>query len=132
MAIDTGLGATFSDGSFGGAIISIGANEQTLEALDSSHLGTTTYMAKVKSDLIDPGTIDIEYFYDPAIAQPNLSQAVATFLITYPGSGTEATLTGTGFWTSVSSGEVAVGSLMRGSGTFVYDGTVGPTWSAQS
>ena len=133
MGLDTGLGGTFTDGTFSSNIISISASEQTLEALDSSHLGTATYMTKVRSDLIDPGTIDVEFFYDPNIAQPVIGAAVSTFLITYPTTGgSGATLTGTGFWTSVSSGEVAVGALMRGSGTFVYDGGTGPTWTIEA
>lgn len=135
MAIDTGLAAVLvTNDTFVGSIVSIGGNEQTREALDASHLGTLQNMEKVQSDLIDAGSFDVEYLFDSTNSQPSLGQAAGTCTITYPlisGGSSAANITGNGFWTSVSSPEVVVGSLMRGNGTITWSGGSGsPSFTA--
>lgn len=132
---DTGNGATITFGTTGftGEIISIGGNEASLEALDTSHLGTTGNMTKAPADLVDQGDFSIEFFFDPD-TQPTIG-TVETITVTFPvpsGGLTGATLAGTGFINSFKWGPLENNSLMRGTAGITWSGVTGPSWSAST
>ena len=135
MSCMTGNGTTFSlsTTTFTADVISIDGNEPTIEALDKSHLGTTGNMSKCPGDLIDQGSVTIEFFFDPDEI-PAIG-VVETGTITFPvpaGKATGAILAGTGFITSFKWGPAENNTLMRGTLTFEYDGETGPAWTASA
>lgn len=134
MAADTGNGATLtmSDG-FTANIYMIGGTDQTIEALEDSHLGTTTKKSKIPSDLYDAGEFECEIEHSQS-TRPSIG-TVITATITYPvpsGSSNGGTMTGTGFVTKRGTPELRNGQIMRGSYTFTWDGKTGPSFTSPS
>lgn len=143
MAISTGHGTavtTFPDSGFTASFISIGGFEQSREALDTSHLGTTTYRTKVPGDLVEPGEFTMELFFNAedhgtTDDLPPISAAAETITLTLPltaasGTTTKANFTGSGFVTSWTSPELATDDLMKTSVTIQW--ATGPTYSEES
>lgn len=106
---DIGTGATlgFASATESYAIRNISIGDVSRAAVDSSHLGTTTARTFIAGDLYDPGTIEVEYLYDPATASTNkpiLTDAAQTITITWQKTATTATTGGkfaaSGFITS--------------------------------
>lgn len=139
MAVDTGNGTTcaLTTGSaFVPLITSIDVGEQTLGEIDASHLGTTGYMEKVKQDLIDAGSVTINFLADSTdsdkFAPPIGAAAADTLTITLPeqvDANNAATIAGTGFISSWKPPEFVNNELQRGSFTFTWDGYTGPTFT---
>ena len=122
---DTGNGTTLSLGTsgFSASIIRIGEIEQEIEALEDSHLGTTTYKTYDVSDLIEGGEFEVEFFYDPDSEPPLGTVEVATYTWPVPsGLSNGATLTASGFIRSRTIPESVNGALMRGKYVFKIDG----------
>lgn len=97
---DSGFGTTitFSTGYFA-EIISVDGPDLSREAIDTTHMGTTSgRMTYIPSDLIDGGTLSVEMAYVPATAPP-ISSAAETVTVTYPDS---STCSFSGFLTSFS------------------------------
>lgn len=139
MAVDTGNGTTcaLTTGSaFIPLITSIDVGEQTLGEIDASHLGTTGHMEKVRQDLIDAGSVTVNYLCDSTdsdkFAAPLGTAATDTLTITLPEqveAGNAPILAGTGFITSWKPPELVNNELQRGSFVFTWDGYTGPTFT---
>lgn len=116
MAADSGNAATVTFGSwtFTAAIISITPGEESREALDVSHLGTTSYRQFIPGDLVDASEWVFTYIQDSTDADktlpPNPTSGTAdgmgardTVTITLPeqiSAGDPPTFVFTGFVTS--------------------------------
>ena len=133
---DTGNGTTIAFGTSGftANVYSISGSAQTREALESSHLGTTSFKEYIVDDLVEPGEFEIEFEWDQSFATfPPISAAAETITITYPlksGEVTNATLAGTGFLISTTGPTATNGEIMRGMATVKFDGQTGPTYTA--
>lgn len=98
---DTGIGTTIT---FTGSTAFI-ANVLTLSwdgisrpALDTSHLGTSTWRTFIPGDLVDPGSLAIEMQFEAANAPP-ITATANTVTINFPGGGTTNDWSATGFLT---------------------------------
>ena len=137
---DTGTGTTITFGttSWTGSIISIGGTTQSREALEDSHLGTSGEKTFVFDDLIDPGSFDIEFYWDQSASvmpRDTILQPAETITISFPlksGESTNATFTGSGGVVEASGPDVSNGELMTGSMTIQWDGKTGPSYTAGS
>lgn len=106
MAADTGNGTTLTHAAatFIANIISITPGEETREALDVSHLGTSNQREFIPGDLRDAGEFTVTYIQDVTDSDKSLPPMTGAELwtITLPnqGSAGAATITFTGFVTS--------------------------------
>lgn len=137
---DTGAGATLVLTTTGavGTIRNIKLPEFTIDSLDTSALGTTTYMEKTKTDLADPGEITAEILFDGTVSVPSLG-VHETVTVTFPkivASNTAATLAATGFIRSYQMPELQVGELQIATITIALDGGYNsgtePTWTKEA
>ena len=127
MALDTGEGATFSlsVSNQSANIRSITMPEFTIDAIETTHLGTTNYKTYVPTDLTEPGEIQIEYLFDPVADTLIARGADEVVTITWPVSvsgGSAATFVADGFVTSVKLPDFAVGELQVATLTFKLNG----------
>lgn len=143
MAISTGHGASLTFASNTVSIVSISGFEQTREAVDTSHLGTTDYRTKIPGDLTEPGEFTIEYLFDPEEVWDNTdanaeapieaadtaSSCTITFPVTVTGQ-TAATWSANAFLTSWSSPELVTDGLMTASATIQW--ADGPAWTDET
>jgi len=133
MAQDVGTGTTITFGTsgFSADILSISSGGFTREAYETTHMGTTSDMTFEPKKLVDNGSLDIEFAFDPD-AQPPIGGATETVTITFPlptGGLTAATLVGSGFITDFSfSAEVE--ERMTASATLKW--AAGVTWTAST
>lgn len=102
MAIGTGHGATatFNSSSISN-VIEITMPEETLPAVDKTHLGTSNARAYTAGDLKDVGAGSLTLYEDGASEPNDLDGTEATMLITYKqqtGESTAANVSGTGFF----------------------------------
>lgn len=137
---DDGLGATLTLGTStwdtAAVITSITPDAITREALDTTHLGTTTAKTFIPSDLRDNGGFSIEFIADAATSTTNIVPPMAaaeTVTITYPppsGSTNGATIAGSAFCTEYTPLSAAPGELMKGSAKWKWASTI--TFTAAS
>ena len=133
MPQDVGTGTTivFGTSGFSADLLSVSAGGASRESYDTTHMGTTGSKTFAPTSLVDQGTLDIEFAFDPD-EQPPISGAIETVTITFPlpdGGSTAATLVGSGFVTDFSfSAEVE--ERMTGSATLKWSG--GVTWTAST
>jgi hypothetical protein len=130
-AVDTGLGATVTFSGLSAPVVSIDMGDQTIEMLDSSHLGTTSFVEKVVGDLIDAGTITIETLFDTPDT-PLTTGTLQTLTVTWPQRGGEsaaATLVGTAAVTSQSFPSLVRNEVQKATITFEFDGQTGPAYT---
>ena len=135
MAGDTGNGATVTRSGFSGDIISISFGNQTLEALDKSTLGDSTFMKKLAASLADAGAVTLEILSDAAVALPALGGAGITTTFTWPlqtGETTAANIAGTAFVTDRKYPDFQNNVVQNSSITFTWDGETGPTFTAST
>lgn len=146
MAISTGHwggnggSINFGTSAFQASIISISGFEQSREALDTSHLDTANFRSKIPGDLTEPGSFDIEFYFDAEDHNttddlPPINGAAETIYIDLPltaasGTTTEARFTASGFLTSWTSPELATDQLMVGSATVQW--ATGPTYTEEA
>ena len=137
---DTGNGATLTLSADGGAttytIVSITPGDQSIEALEVSHLGTTGDKEYIKSDLKETPEGSAEVLFDVNTALPTPGSATQTITITFPKESTvvtaaAATLAGSGFVTSISYPELVSDTVMRATINWKMDGFTGPTFTAE-
>lgn len=132
MAVDTLHGTTiaFATTSFTANFNQIGGTEESREAIETTHLGTTDYRTFAVGDLVDPGGFDAEFQWNPSFGTfPPISSAAETITITFPlasGEVTNATLAGTGFLTSAKGGDAVRNA------TDLAVGTLTVKWSDQA
>jgi hypothetical protein len=134
MAADTGNGATLTRTGFTVDIVSISIGNQTIDMLDSSLLSSTGFAKKLAADLADAGTFTVEAQFDVADSDNALALggAAVSTTITFPGSGTRATLAGTAVLTDKKFPDLMNNEIMVASFTFTWDGATGPTFTAQT
>lgn len=130
---DVGTGTTivFGTSAFSADLLSVNSSGMTREAFETSHMGTTSDMTFSPKNLVDNGTIDIEFAFDPD-AQPPIAGAVETVTITFPlpdGGISAATLVGSGFITDFSFG-AELEERMTATATLKWSG--GVTWTAST
>jgi hypothetical protein len=111
----TGLTIGFGTSSFTAEIKSAsGNNNEAREALDRSHLGTTSSRVFIPSKLKDPGDLTLEIHFD-GDQDPPVSGAAEEITITYPippGLTTAGTRVFQGFVTSATPAHPETGTLM--------------------
>lgn len=136
---DTGNGATLTLSADGGSttytIVSITPGDQSIEALEVSHLGTTDNKEYIKSDLKETPEGSAEVLFDTNVGLPTPGSATQTITITFPKevatATAAATLAGSGFVTSVSYPELVSDTVMRATINWKMDGFTGPTFTAE-
>ena len=84
----TGLSIAFSSGFFA-EIRRCNPPSMSREALETTHMGTTSAKTFTPAALYDPGGIRVEIAHDPG-ADPPIDSAAETCTITYPDGETEA------------------------------------------
>lgn len=129
--LGTGISIAFGTSNFTAEMMSINGSGITRESYETSHLGTTGDKTFNPKKLVDQGTIEMEFAFDPD-AQPPISGPTETITITFPlpeGGLTAATLVGSGFITDFSyTGEFE--EKMTGSATLKW--AAGVTWTAST
>lgn len=90
--VDTGTGAAlvFTTSSWTAEIMSIEHSGVSREAIDVTHLGSTSARAFIPGDLYDPGELDVEYHHNPDNPPPFTATAEIV-QIKFPLSGTITT-----------------------------------------
>lgn len=102
--VPTGTTAVFGTSSFAINIDEISWEGATREAINTSHMGTTTAHTFVPADLVDQGTITLSGHYDPD-EDPPQNGAAETVTISWPlesGETNKATLAASVFLISFS------------------------------
>lgn len=100
-APDLGIGTTvtFGTSSFSANIISVSGPGSSREAVETTHLGTTTAKTFVPSDLIDGGEMSMTIQHDGTLDPPE-NAAAETITIDWGGAGTGEKWTFSGFVTA--------------------------------
>lgn len=117
----TGKGTTITFGTSGFTAdkVSISGPNQTREAIETTHLGSTDdNKSYIPDDFAEPGTFEIEFIYDPADGEPPINGAAETITLTEPDSSTRAA---SGFVTAFNATR-ALGERMLGSMTVQLTG----------
>ncbi len=131
--VGTGTAIVFGTSGFTAEITDVNGSDMTREDIDISHLGTTGYKEYMPSTLIEGGTVDFEFAFDPD-QQPPISGASETITITFPipaGGSTAATLAFSGYLNSWSWG-APLEEKMTASATIKVDGVTDPAWTAST
>lgn len=130
MDIGTGIAIAFGTSSFSAELLALNGNDISREDIDTTHMGTTAYRTFMPSALVDGGTIEMEFGFDPD-EQPPIEAAPETITITFPlpsGMSTAATLAFTGYINSWSWG-APLEDKMTGTATMKVDGLTDPVWT---
>lgn len=102
--IGTGTTVTFGTSGFTAQVLEVGWSGIEREAVDSTHMGTTTARSFIPSSLYDPGEIEMEVAFDGDDAPP-ISAAAETITVEFAkkasGSTNGAQWAATGFLTGV-------------------------------
>ena len=125
MAQKTGTGTTCLFGTtttYTPKKVSINGPSQSREALNTSHLGTTGTMTKTPNDLIDPGEVTMDVFWDPLDTYAPIGAAAETITITNNDTGA-ATEAFSGFVTGFET-QRQLGSLMTATVTITVAGPI--------
>lgn len=131
----TGVGATlvFSNGiTYVGRYRSISGLQLSVESLDDTALDSTDYMEACPDDLASLEPLDISVAWDFRDPIPPVGD-LGTITLTMPiqtGQATAATIVGSGFITSATFPDLAVGQIMDGTMQIKFDGKTGPAFTA--
>lgn len=125
---DTGHGATLAmtTSSFTAQYREMGGASSSREAIDTSHLGTTTGRTFIPGDLVDNGEVEATILYDPDV-QPPFNAAPEMMTLTYPvpaGGLSGATEVFTGFITDWTKPTLVTDGLMESTITIKISGDV--------
>jgi hypothetical protein len=129
MAINyaTGNAATVSFGGAIGNLISISSAVLEREAVEASTLASADFMEKIPSGVIEPGEVEIEFYYSGSV--PDIKGDAATLSISIPpttSGGSAQTLAGTAFCTAAGYPEAVRDEIMTATATFTWDGDTPP------
>jgi hypothetical protein len=132
---DTGLGTTLTASGIAPTLIKrIGPVNISVDALETTHLGTTGMKTMRPSDLRNNPEVEIEFYWTGASVPITTAMiptvepyAGVTATIAYPGAGS---LAGTVFVKSVEFPSVEQGQIMMGKMVLQYDGVTLPTFTA--
>lgn len=138
MSLGTGHKGTltFGTSALSLAFRSIGGATRERPEIATSDLSTTDWESFIPGDLVNPGSTDVEYLVDveDSDAVPDITDPSESIVVTYPitnsSNNTNATLTRTGFFTSVTEPSLVTDELMMGTATIKWSGA--PTWSAET
>lgn len=83
--VGTGTTISFAS-SFLAEILDIGVGGLSREAIDTTHMGTSVWKTFVPGDLSDPGELEVEIAFDPALTPP-INSAPESITITFSDSG---------------------------------------------
>jgi hypothetical protein len=128
MTPDTGQLATAvfetDDGDFEGRFTMIGELQRSIDKLEASALDTEDEKEYVPGDLIEPGEIENELFFDgeQEIPEPRVK---ADLTVTYPlaeGQATAASWTASGFFINKVLPSAQLNTLMKAKVKFALDG----------
>ena len=123
--VGQGVTLSLSVDSVIGRVRSVQMPEWALDPVDFSSLSELDWMVFLPGGLADPGAFQADIYFDSTIAIPTLKIIqVATFVfpVQVAGNSVLATLTGSGFITSIPWMNAAIAEpMMRGIG-FKYDG----------
>lgn len=129
--VGTGTTITFGTSNFTADITSLKSGGITRDSYETTHMGTTGSMTKSPKNLVDEGSIDIEFLFDPD-NQPPIGGVTETVTITFPlpaGGIGAATLIGSGFVTDWEWG-AEVEEQMTASATVTW--AAAPVWTAST
>lgn len=113
----------------------IGEWQATRGKLDTSHLASTAWKRQMADDLAEPGEVEVEALFDPAVALADINEPQETITVTYPlesQPGTAATLAGTGFLIMLSLPELVNGAVSKQKFKIAFDGYTGPAFTKES
>lgn len=133
-AVDIGTGASVVFGTSGIAVnfTSMDLGEQSIEVIDTTHLGTANFKTVMGGDLKDPGEWTFEFQWDNE-AGPAPSATAETVTVTFPQSTSNATSAATyaasGIIRSITYPTLGVDELQMGTLVFKPDGSTGPTYT---
>ena len=110
--VGTGLTIAFEDTGFSAEILSVNGTDISRESIATSHMGTTTWLRFMPSDLADPGGLEIEIAFAPdnnleGTSQPPITSDPEKITVTfpiYPGQNVAAYFDSQGFATNWSWG----------------------------
>lgn len=135
MAINvaTGNGATVTFSGFAGNVTTIGGAEMEVEAIETSHLGSTGFREYIPGTLKEGGELEVEFIFTGTM--PTLGD-VQTLTVSYPqtnsASSSGATLAGSAFVQNVSYPEATNGEALAGTINFKFDGDTDPVFTAEA
>ena len=131
MAFDTGLGAVLTiTGLTAGRITEITFDGQSRDGVSVATLADTGFEPSLPGDLASPGGGSATILFDPTdAANPTISAAVESIVVTWPSQSTSASLTGTGWVSGWNYPNLGIGSAQEASVSWTYDGVTGPTWA---
>lgn len=123
--VGQGLVVSFSADTSIGRVRSIQLPEYLAPRVDFTSLGETNFMRFLPGSPTDPGQAVLDVYFDTGIVLPRLriiQTMTVTLPIQTPGNTTNATFTGSGFFTALGLGNAqSAQPLMRGM-TFSLDG----------
>ena len=132
---DTGVGATITLDTTGeiGCVRTMQLPDWAMEKIDATCLDSSGFIRYIPGDLTDPGDVTVEAIFAATndIPTPGIVEDIT---ITFPvgvAGNTAATLTGSGFISSVTMPSMAVNELMALSLTISFDGDTGPTFAPE-
>lgn len=135
MAINvaTGNGATVTFTGFNGNVTTIGGAEMEIEAIETSHLGSTGFREYIPGSLKEGGELEVEFIFTGTM--PDLGDT-DTLTVAYPktnsGSTSGATLSGTAFVQNISYPEATNGEALAATINFKFNGDTDPVFSAEA
>ncbi len=142
MAADTGAAATIgfaTTSTTGWLVRNLDLGEETINDIDTSHLGTTNYMTYLRGDLAEPGETTGTLVADPEIDFPTLgANAGEDMTITFPISdpvtnSTPATFVASGYLKRWKRMALANDELQLIEFTFKHDGdSTEPTFTKEA
>jgi len=121
--VGTGVSLGFTGSSFAMNITNMDLNGISREAIDMSHLGSSAVRAFIFGKLYDPGGLDIDYNFNPALLDdiPIFTSSTAdTLTITF---GSSETWSFPGQFTEIGI-SIPVEDKMVGSGTIKASGAI--------
>ena len=128
VGIPTGTTIAFGTSSFTAQLRDITLPTHTREAVNTSHMGTTTAHTFTPVDLYDGSELTVDIIFDPDDSPP-ISAAAEVVTITFPLQGAESTNTTwvfTGFMTEYAA-TAPFEDLMTGSFTVKVSGSIAIT-----
>lgn len=134
---DTGVGMTITLATTGaiGCIQTAQLPDWAMEKLDATCLDSTGFIRYIPGDLTDPGDVTMNAIFNAAndIPEPGTVEDITiTFPIGDSANSVAATLTGSGFISSVTLPNAAVNELMMLTVVFSFDGDTGPAYTQEA
>ncbi|TWT91390.1 hypothetical protein [Neorhodopirellula pilleata] len=111
-------------GTFQARMKQIGELQRTIDALETSHLTTEDEKSYIPGDLVEPGEIEMEFFWNGAALPPD-ARVRATLTVTLPAAPDQsaaASWVASGFFTLRLLPSAQLNTIMMGKTKFKLDG----------